>query len=111
MQRLSGPSPSCKHLAARNLQNDSSSRVSQASVIIDQDYILDKILEMLDVSKANFSPNLPFTSFGLDSLGATRISLFLRPYVNVSQMQLLGGVSWEQIQHRLEESLEQVGQL
>lgn len=68
-----------------------------------QQMILDTILDLLDVSKADFSPILPFTSFGLDSLGATRISTALRPYVSISQMQLLGGMTWEQIQERMED--------
>lgn len=65
------------------------------------DQVLDTILEMLDVSKADFSPILSFTSFGLDSLAATRISGILRPYVNISQMQLLGDITWEQILKRI----------
>lgn len=63
--------------------------------------ILKTILSLLDVSEADFSPQRPFTSYGLDSLGATRISQVMRGVVNISQMQLLGGITWEGLEKRI----------
>ena len=51
----------------------------------------------------DFSPELPFNAYGLDSLGATRISQAVRPYASVSQMQLLGGLSWKHLEERIRE--------
>ena len=51
----------------------------------------------------DFSPELPFSAYGLDSLAATRISQAVRPYASVSQMQLLGGLSWKHLEERIKE--------
>ena len=40
----------------------------------------------------------------MDSLAATRVSQELRKYVVISQMQLLGGVTWDQLVPRLDEA-------
>ena len=66
--------------------------------------VFDKILNLLDLSTSDFSPEVPFTSYGMDSLAATRISEALRPHVKVSQMQLLGGMTWNQLEAKMGES-------
>ena len=63
--------------------------------------MLKEVVDLLDISMADFSPELPFTAYGLDSLGATKISQVIRPYASVSQMQLLGGLSWKQLEERI----------
>lgn len=95
-----GLPPSCRHLVTRNQSSELSTQVTQGPAG-DLDQVLDIILGLLDVSQADFSPIVPFTSFGLDSLGATRVSAALRPHVIISQMQLLGGLSWQQIEERI----------
>lgn len=72
-----------------------------ADVKQDSSQILSMILSVLEVSPEDFSPEVPFTAYGMDSLGATRIAESVRPYANVSQMQLLGGMCWTQLQKRL----------
>lgn len=69
----------------------------------ENDEILQRILECLDIATTDFSPELPLTSFGLDSLSATKVSQLLRPYVSISQMQLLGGITWPQILDRMDD--------
>jgi len=69
----------------------------------DNSELLKQVLDLLDVSIADFSPELPFSAYGLDSLGATRISQAVRPYASVSQMQLLGGLSWKHLEERIKE--------
>ena len=65
---------------------------------------LDKVLALLDISTSQFSPEVPLTSYGMDSLAATRISEILRPYVQISQMQLLGGMTWDRLSTKMEEA-------
>ena len=65
--------------------------------------VLDKVLNLLDLSASQFSPEVPFTSYGMDSLAATRISEALRPYLKVSQMQLLGGMTWKHLEEKIGE--------
>lgn len=100
-ERVFGLPSSCRHLVTRNQVVESSAQASPGSQACGLDQVLDMILNLLDVAKEDFSPIVPFTSFGLDSLGATRISAALRPYTIVSQMQLLGGISWQQIEGRI----------
>ena len=69
---------------------------------MDQSTLRDRLLVLLGVSASDFSPQVPFTAYGMDSLSATRLSQELRPYVVISQMQLLGGMTWDQLQGRIE---------
>jgi aryl carrier-like protein len=63
--------------------------------------LLDTILSIVDVSVDDFSKEVPFTAYGLDSLGAMRLTEAIRPYTNVSQMQLLGGMTWKQLEEKM----------
>lgn len=94
-----GLHPTARHLVLRNQPLQLVSQAGQGSM----EEILEIILKTLDVAKSDFSPNQSFTYFGLDSFGATKISYALRPHVSVSQMQLLGGITWEQILDRAKE--------
>jgi Phosphopantetheine attachment site len=47
---------------------------------------MDTIVSLLDISLSDFSLDVPFMAYGLDSLGATRIAEAIQPYMNVSQM-------------------------
>ncbi|KAF9650882.1 hypothetical protein BDM02DRAFT_3185038 [Thelephora ganbajun] len=66
--------------------------------------VLDKVLSLLDLTTSDFSPEVPFTSYGMDSLAATRISEALRPYIKISQMQLLGGMTWNHLEAKMREA-------
>lgn len=89
-----GLSSLLRHLLVPKAEGDS-------DVKQDSSQILGMILEVLEISSDDFTAEVPFTAYGLDSLGATRIAQALRPYTNVTQMQLLGGMSWDQLQERL----------
>jgi Phosphopantetheine attachment site/Male sterility protein len=67
----------------------------------DRSTVIDTVLSLLDVSLSDFSPDVPFVAYGLDSLGATRIAEAIQPYTTVSQMQLLGGITWKQLEARI----------
>jgi len=66
--------------------------------------VFDTVLNLLDLSTSDLSPEVPFTSYGMDSLAATRISEALRPYIRVSQMQLLGGMTWNHLEAKMQEA-------
>ncbi|EIN05362.1 polyketide synthase [Punctularia strigosozonata HHB-11173 SS5] len=61
------------------------------------------VMHELDISPDNFSPAVPLTSYGLDSLSAARLSAALRPFLEITQMQLLADVSLNDIRTRTEE--------
>ena len=101
-----GFSSICVHLHSRD-PSESAGRTRNGSEINVYDYseLLHQVVDLLDISIADFSPELPFNAYGLDSLGATRISQAVRPYASVSQMQLLGGLSWKHLEERIREQL------
>ena len=66
--------------------------------------VFDKVLDLLDLSTSDFSPEVPFTSYGMDSLAATRISEALRPHIKISQMQLLGEMTWNHLEAKMREA-------
>jgi thioesterase domain-containing protein/aryl carrier-like protein len=51
--------------------------------------IEDIVLQHLDLDRGDFSPDVPLTAYGLDSLSAMRLAGALRSFVNISQLQLL----------------------
>ncbi|KAF8154856.1 hypothetical protein B0H34DRAFT_540683 [Crassisporium funariophilum] len=53
---------------------------------------------VLDIPLDDFSPSIPLTAYGIDSLSASRISFLLRPFVEVTQIQLLADLSLNDLQ-------------
>jgi aryl carrier-like protein len=66
-----------------------------------RDGVLTRVLELLEVSSQDFDAMQPLTTYGLDSISAARLAAILRPYGSISQMQLLGGATWSEIERRL----------
>ncbi|KAK6974313.1 polyketide synthase [Favolaschia claudopus] len=68
---------------------------TQHSIEVQNPYELlqELILKFINVSQNDFAHNVPLTSYGLDSLSAAKLSTALRPYVAVTQIQLLGDLS------------------
>lgn len=106
VERDMGLSSVCAHLHSQDPPY-SPGRTRNGSESNGQDYseLLKQVVDLLDISMEDFSPELPFSAYGLDSLGATRISQAVRPYASVSQMQLLGGLSWKHLEERIKEQL------
>ncbi|KAJ7673945.1 hypothetical protein DFH06DRAFT_751727 [Mycena polygramma] len=52
------------------------------------------LLNLLDVPPGDFSPDIPLSSYGLESLGAARLASALQPFMAVTQMQLMGETTW-----------------
>ncbi|KAF9466964.1 polyketide synthase [Collybia nuda] len=63
----------------------------------------DLVLSFLDVPEDDFSPEVPFTSYGLDSLSAGRMSYSLKSIISITQMQLLADMSLRDLEARVEE--------
>lgn len=59
----------------------------------------------LNISPEEFSPNVPFTSYGLDSLIAVRLSAAIRTAtgLKVTQLQLLADMTLEDLEKRLDD--------
>ncbi|KAF7358619.1 Polyketide synthase [Mycena sanguinolenta] len=55
------------------------------------------VLKFVDASEDVFERNVPLTSYGLDSLSAARMSTALKPYMSITQIQLLGDLSLEDL--------------
>ncbi|OSX62600.1 hypothetical protein POSPLADRAFT_1055973, partial [Postia placenta MAD-698-R-SB12] len=57
------------------------------------DQIVDLVRTTLNIAAVDLSNDTPLTAYGIDSLSAARLSLLLRPYVEVTQLQLLANVT------------------
>jgi hypothetical protein len=64
----------------------------------------DLVIKYLEVAREDLSTEVPLTSYGLDSLSAARLALALRSFVTLTQMQLLGDMSINDIYHYAETS-------
>ncbi|KZT66436.1 hypothetical protein DAEQUDRAFT_739999 [Daedalea quercina L-15889] len=53
----------------------------------------DIVCDVLEVDRKEFSPNVPLTSYGLDSLSAASLSHALAPYMMISQLRLLADIT------------------
>ncbi|KAF4573437.1 putative PKS/NRPS-like protein biosynthetic cluster [Pleurotus pulmonarius] len=89
--------PLCRHLT---IEADAKVRVNKTrdTHLNSTKDMLKLILELIDVPEDSFDNKQPLTSYGVDSICAARISNALRPHTSVSQMQILGGISWDQMQ-------------
>ncbi|KAL0569047.1 Mycolipanoate synthase [Marasmius crinis-equi] len=63
------------------------------------------VCENLELPREDLDLEVPLTSYGLDSLSAGRLSITLRPYGSLTQVQLLADLSTAGILQRLKESL------
>ncbi|KAF7336301.1 Polyketide synthase [Mycena venus] len=88
---------SCRHLISQTYL-----RQSHCKQPHNQGQILDQVLDLLEVSMHDFDATQPLSVYGLDSLSAAKLSSILRPYGSFSQMQLLGGVTWSQIEKEIQ---------
>lgn len=93
-----GALPSFQHLC-----------VAERSELANQEDGEDKFdLEMmvrtaLNIPAEDFSPNVPFTAYGLDSLVAVRLSAAIRAQtgLKVTQLQLLADMTLEDVERKL----------
>ncbi|KAI1798467.1 polyketide synthase [Ganoderma leucocontextum] len=64
------------------------------------------VCHILDMKEEDVSPDVPLTSYGLDSLSAASLSFALRPIVAISQLQLLADLAVKDLLARVEEAAE-----
>ncbi|KAI0068519.1 ketoacyl-synt-domain-containing protein [Artomyces pyxidatus] len=85
---------------AHLLRGDSPSDTGDAAPLS-----LNKIVsQVLDIAEEDLSPDVPLTSYGLDSLSAASLSYALRPLLAISQLQLLADVNLRQLQSRCDDA-------
>ncbi|KAJ7782237.1 hypothetical protein DFH07DRAFT_789912 [Mycena maculata] len=88
-------------LAFRHLLPSDQESIPRQVSVKGEEEILQIVLSFLDTDKADFEPERPLRSYGLDSMSATRLASSLQPFIQVSQIQLLAGVSWSELRARL----------
>ncbi|KAF5355374.1 hypothetical protein D9757_013348 [Collybiopsis confluens] len=71
--------------------------IGKSNEIDEHASIREIIKQTLDISLTDFVDNVPLSSYGLDSLLASRLSFLLRPFVQVSQLQLLAGITLREV--------------
>ncbi|KAJ7842961.1 polyketide synthase [Mycena olivaceomarginata] len=59
------------------------------------------VLKFVEASEEEFEQNVPLTAYGLDSLSAARLSTGLKPYLAITQIQLLGDLSLDDLVSRM----------
>ncbi|KAJ7248052.1 hypothetical protein C8J57DRAFT_1475664 [Mycena rebaudengoi] len=64
--------------------------------------MLDKMLNLLEVTANDFDANQPLTAYGMDSITAAKMSAVLRPFASFSQTRLLSGVTWAVIKGEID---------
>lgn len=70
------------------------------------------VKESLGIESENLDPDIPFLSLGLDSIRATRLSRQLKPYAEVSHMDLLLGMTWRSLAEQVRrDSISKTGEL
>ena len=69
----------------------------------DNGSIGDILCATFDISREDLSPDVPLTVYGLDSLSAAKLSFALKPFLSISQTQLLANVTLRSLEARLED--------
>lgn len=94
--------PSCKHLAPKNYSSGSDVEnivgSSQNSIETAVAAACQLVSTALEIKPQELPSTTSLVLLGLDSLSAARLSRSLRPYVQVSQIQLLGQTTWAQLE-------------
>lgn len=70
----------------------------------DTSQMADIVRHVLNIPLDDFSPEVPLTSYGIDSLSASKLSFLLRSMVEVTQIQLLADMSLKDIQDKISTS-------
>ncbi|KAH9926041.1 uncharacterized protein B0H18DRAFT_954918 [Fomitopsis serialis] len=100
VQSKNGSSPLYDHLVVKESLSDT----DHNSEDLERE-LGDIICDVLDIDHEDLSPDVPLTSYGLDSLSAMALSHALEPYLAVSQLQLLADVTLADLEQLREESL------
>ncbi|KAJ7459820.1 hypothetical protein FB451DRAFT_1182121 [Mycena latifolia] len=91
-----GPSPMYERFTMTATSNSS---ISDASDILEE-----TVLRELHLDKAELDPTIPLTSYGLDSLSASRLSSALKPVLSITQLQLLADLTLQDLHECLKQN-------
>ena len=91
-----GPSQLYEHLVQREEEEAAEEGVSGKPSLVQI------VCKVLDLQEADVSPDVPLTSYGLDSLSASSLSYALHSLVSVSQLQLLADLTIADLQAKME---------
>ncbi|EGO18727.1 putative polyketide synthase [Serpula lacrymans var. lacrymans S7.9] len=94
-----GSSPTYEHLVV-----DDRPTVASASNPEKSGSLNHIICDLLGVLPEDLSPNVPLTTYGLDSLSAASLSFSLRSHISISQTQLLADMTLRKLEARIEEN-------
>ncbi|KAF7328513.1 hypothetical protein MVEN_02538600 [Mycena venus] len=95
-----GDSPMYTHfLKGPDATVEGLSTASKSSVL---DTIRQMVLQVLDVDPNEFDADVPFTSYGLDSLSAGRLAFMFKPFLSITQVQLLSDLSLTDVWQKME---------
>ncbi|KAJ8514907.1 hypothetical protein ONZ45_g7609 [Pleurotus djamor] len=88
------------HLGAHLLNSHLDQSVPEAEAPSSYERLNDIVRKVLDVHREDLAPEVPLTSFGLDSLSASRLSLLLRTELSLqfNQIRLLANATLGDIQ-------------
>jgi hypothetical protein len=100
VQSSIGPSTVFSHLVKSDKESVQQRDIEEGTTM------LDLVITLLEVSVEDFSWDVPFTAYGLDSISAAKMSFTLRPFVDISQLQLLSDITFKDLAIRLEEQSE-----
>lgn len=88
MHKDFGASPMYEHLVHYLQETKSGSGVKHDPAALRQ-----TVLRFVDVEEQDFDVSVPLINYGLDSMSASRLSVALKPYITLSQLQLLADMS------------------
>ncbi|KAI0944350.1 Type I Iterative Polyketide synthase (PKS) [Taiwanofungus camphoratus] len=92
-----GPYPMYNHLVPNEPTDKSDEQPGDSSQNLSA-----IVCKILDIAPEDLMPDVPLTSYGLDSISAASMSYALRPILTVSQLQLLADLTLADLEHRLE---------
>lgn len=95
-----GVSPFFAHLVPQ----DTGPHADSVQASSPSESVLQVLLNALELSVEDFSPEVPLTAYGLDSLSAQRVVSMLRPLVRITQLQLLADMTFNDIITRINSS-------
>ncbi|KAJ7572119.1 hypothetical protein C8J56DRAFT_993487 [Mycena floridula] len=95
-----GMPPLGRHLVPKEVYQASDSDNAN-NVSAENEQVKDIIQQTLNIATADFGGDIPLMSYGLDSLLASRISFLLRSFVQLSQIQLLADISFNDILEKM----------
>ncbi|KAI0917633.1 Type I Iterative Polyketide synthase (PKS) [Taiwanofungus camphoratus] len=100
VQAYTGSYPMYQHLVPDELTEQTDSQGDASSSL------RSTVCRVLDIAPEDLMPDVPLTSYGLDSISAASMSYALRPILTVSQLQLLADLTLGDLERRLEAAAE-----